>query len=218
VSLSRLSPKLSREAIERLEVGLSEATARQDQLSGLYQLDMTHKEFRQAVESMAGALKRMQAGTVTLTAIKQLHGALKMIPENHRQILDQYGGDLFCFETTARQLNRPKVSKTDLDRLTASVEAVLGDLSQPGKGNARGQARRYVPGIHALMRAYREALPDRVISATSGGLFSRYVLVWIEAYQSREKQGDLTCQKIRDPRRHIEQAMGAEMVWEKLSL
>lgn len=191
------SLRVAGDAIEsQLQAGLEDATGYHQRMKDLYDPGASFREIRQALTSMAGALRKIERGTVTPAAVSQLHGALEMIPPPWRIYLDQVGGDLFGFEDAARRMSpdHPEQVQATAGRMRAAVRVFMDDMSQPGTGRAKRSARRYAAGIQRLAKHYREAFPDRAISADPGCLFSEYVLIWLRDYMG---------EVMTDPARHI---------------
>lgn len=66
--------------------------------------------------------------------------------------------------------------------LRNAVESVLQNISTPGKGGARKEAKRYIAGIACLARHFSEALPSRSISSEQYSIFHNYVVFWLQNY------------------------------------
>lgn len=195
--------------LDRLRDGLDEASVRQQQIGGLFDPGIGHKEFQQAIKSMIGALEKIERGSLTDAAVDQLLRSLEKIPPEWRVMFDSFGGELFDFEATARSISveRPNESREASRRLIASLKAL--DIASPGAGNARRQAKRYIAGIQALARVFRREVPERPVSSSDGSAFNRYVFFWLNECMGEE---------IMDPTRHIEQALEDEKHWKKVSL
>lgn len=208
--------------IDKLMVGISDANNCQHDLSTLYKPRLNIKQMREEMEKLQRALKKVTAGKGKLEAANNsIAAALKEIPEKWLQYLDTLDPALeavtfdpakttnsgFYWQALSlwsmTELERQKAA----ERLLAVVSEFLDDMRTPGKGNARKQVQRYIPGIQCLMSHFQAALPDRKVSSKSSSTFYKYAHEWLDQFES-----------ISSPDPYIEAAIADLAHWKKISL
>jgi len=141
-----------------------------------------------------GALKELDAfGLLNINIPKKLEpGAFRIVS---------------TFEALTERANKTS-NVDDLRLLRIATTGFLTNCKTPGRGEARREARKYIPGIQALAETFREALPDCALSDNENTLFPLYVKYWLEHFIGVN---------IVAPDRHIRHALEDLEHWEKIT-
>lgn len=208
--------------LKLLKSGLDDATGYQDMCGPHYDPGISHKEYRQLVNRLRKALKKIKSGRgCQEKALRSVAQTLNSLPPEYLGAWDSYDLELVKqplamqhphdshFEQWARAL--PRFDKADRSVLAGRLLGVMEriEFNEPGRGRARKDARKYIPGIQCLAKWFRDVLPNCAISESKDTLFYRYVGHWLKHYMNWE--GD-------SPDRHVENALADLQHWKKIGL
>ncbi|RAS54416.1 hypothetical protein DET48_1513 [Vibrio diazotrophicus] len=214
--IDKLRTALASKVIDEIDllllyVGFFDAHNRNLAYSGYHNPGGT-KEARQGVKQLDRALTKLieRKGTkeAAHNSLKAGVSLLKCYADGALKELDAYidlnmsekiDSDGNCISIFEQLIKRVLTGDTEaLQHLKGSTYQFLANLKNVGRGGARREARQNIPGIERLAEYFREACPDRQISADSKSLFYEYVIFWLNHIVELE---------IEEPDRHIKNAI-----------
>lgn len=203
IELPGLEPKQYLE----LEFGLSDALNYQNKIGGIYDPGLQVKEIKSELKRLRNNLTKTQESKNPERWQARLIKVIDGLPDIVLKTIDIYDIKLkearatpldSGFKTLAMQLPNDDAFNVMLNALTA-IEA---DIITPGKGNARKQAKHYIPAIQCLAKWFKDAMPGHAISSDEKSYFYRYVEVYFN-YLGLQTQ----------PKRHIKNAINDYKDW-----
>ncbi|MBE0471441.1 MAG: hypothetical protein IBX55_18270 [Methyloprofundus sp.] len=202
-------PDLTDDQYQLLNFGLVDADQCLKMVGDLYDPGLTVKEIREELERVKKNLINAQQAKNAQLWQARLIKALDYLPRSVLLILDTYDREIFSekplggsgFKELAMRLPNEQVFNV----LFSALEALQAEIITPGKGNARKQAKRFIPAIHCLARWFKDVLPNSAISADEKSAFYRYVALYLEKHIGAT-----------DPGRHIKNAIQDYSNWKQI--